>query len=135
MRHTPPTLSQLVDLTTVLASYAEEHDRTGDFPVKGVQALHDAGLLTLTVDGRYGGPGGGLADTVRTLTALGQGDPSVALITAMTLFAHAAQARTGGWPAVSYPEGLAQLAERPPLINALRLEPELRPAARAGPPP
>src|SRR4051812_48675696 len=132
MRHTPPTLSQLVDLTTVLASYAEEHDRTGDFPVKGVQALHDAGLLTLTVDGRYGGPGGGLADTVRTLTALGQGDPSVALITAMTLFAHAAQARTGAWPSDVYAEILAESAERPTLINALRVEPELGTPARGG---
>jgi alkylation response protein AidB-like acyl-CoA dehydrogenase len=132
MRHTPPTLSQLVDLTTVLASYAEEHDRTGDFPVKGVQALHDAGLLTLTVDGRYGGPGGGLADTVRTLTALGQGDPSVALITAMTLFAHAAQARTGAWPSDVYAEVLAESARRPTLINALRVEPELGTPARGG---
>jgi alkylation response protein AidB-like acyl-CoA dehydrogenase len=86
--------SQLLDATAALAEHAAERDRTGDFPAKGIQVAHDAGLLTLTVGKECGGPDGGLADTVRVLAALGQGDPSVALITAMTLFAHAAQART-----------------------------------------
>src|SRR4051794_8192978 len=129
MQRSPSTLSQIVEET---ATHAAEHDRTGDFPAKGIQAVHDAGLLTLTVDTRYGGPGGGLADTVRTLTALGQGDPSVALITAMTLFAHAAQARTGGWPEELYADVLTESAQRPTLINALRVEPELGTPARGG---
>ena len=129
MQRPPAPLSQIVDET---AAYAEEHDRTGDLPAKGIQVVHDAGLLTLTVATRYGGPGGGLADTVRTLAALGQGDPSVALITAMTLFAHAAQARTGSWPAELYAEVVAESARRPTLINALRVEPDLGTPARGG---
>ena len=129
MQRPSATSSQIVE---ELAAHAEEHDRTGDFPAKGLRAVHDAGLLTLTVAARYGGPGGGLADTVRTLTALGQGDPSVALITAMTLFAHAAQARTGSWPAGLYAEVLAESAQRPTLINALRVEPDLGTPARGG---
>jgi alkylation response protein AidB-like acyl-CoA dehydrogenase len=129
MQRPPASLSQIME---ELAAHAEEHDRTGDFPAKGIQAVHDAGLLTLTVATRHGGPGGGLADTVRTLTALGQGDPSVALITAMTLFAHAAEARTGSWPADLYAEVLAESAQRPTLINALRVEPDLGTPARGG---
>jgi alkylation response protein AidB-like acyl-CoA dehydrogenase len=129
MQRPKAPLSQIVEET---AAYAEEHDRTGDLPAKGIQVVHDAGLLTLTVATRYGGPGGSLADTVRTLTALGQGDPSVALITAMTLFAHAAQARTGSWPAELYAEVVAESARRPTLINALRVEPDLGTPARGG---
>jgi alkylation response protein AidB-like acyl-CoA dehydrogenase len=121
-----------VDLTAELAGYAADHDRTGDFPVKGIQAVHDAGLLTSTVGTAFGGSGAGVTDTVRTLAALGQGDPAVALITAMTLFAHAAQARTQAWPSDVYAEVLAESAERPTLINALRVEPELGTPARGG---
>ena len=124
--------SQLVDVTAALAEHAAEHDRTGDFPTKGIQVAHDAGLLTSTVGTSYGGPGAGLADTVDLLTALGRGDPSVALIAAMTLFAHAAQDRGGGWPSAVYRSVLAESADRPTLINSLRVEPELGTPARGG---
>src|SRR4051812_11708205 len=127
-----PRLSHLVDVTAALAAHAEQHDRTADLPRDGLAVVHEAGLLTLTVSTQHGGPGGGLADTVRTLTALGQGDPSVALITAMTLFAHATQARMGGWPEELYAEVLTESAQRPTLINALRVEPELGTPARGG---
>ncbi|UQU66748.1 acyl-CoA/acyl-ACP dehydrogenase [Couchioplanes caeruleus] len=127
-----PRLSHLLDVTAALAAHAETHDRTAELPVDGLAVVHEAGLLTLTVGTGYGGPGGTLADTVRTLTALGQGDPSVALISAMTLFAHAAQARTHGWPAELYAEVLAESAQRPTLINALRVEPDLGTPARGG---
>ncbi|WP_082772243.1 acyl-CoA dehydrogenase family protein [Actinoplanes sp. TFC3] len=127
-----PRLSHLVDVTTALAELAETHDRTADLPSGGLAVVHHAGLLTLTVGTQYGGPGGSLADAVRTLTALGQGDPAVALISAMTLFAHAAQARTGAWPEPGYTEVLAESAQHPTLINALRVEPDLGTPARGG---
>ncbi len=117
-------LSQLVDITRALAEDAAENDRTGDFPAKGIRIVHDAGLLTLTAHGRHG-----LADTVRVLAALGQGDPAVALIGAMTIFAHAG---AGSWPAEWYAEVLAESAAGPTLINALRVEPELGTPARGG---
>jgi alkylation response protein AidB-like acyl-CoA dehydrogenase len=129
MQQPTTVVSQIVE---EISAHAEEHDRTGEFPAEGIQAVHDAGQLTLTVDTRYGGPGGGLADTVHTLAALGRGDPSVALISAMTLFAHAAQARTGAWPADVYAQVLAESADRPTLINALRVEPDLGTPARGG---
>jgi alkylation response protein AidB-like acyl-CoA dehydrogenase len=127
-----PSLSQLVDVTATLAAHAEEHDRDGSFPTPGIRAAHDAGLLTFTVGRQFGGHGGSLADTLRVVTALGEGDPSVALITTMTLLAHAAQARTGAWPERLYAEVLAEAAVQPTLINALRVEPELGTPARGG---
>jgi alkylation response protein AidB-like acyl-CoA dehydrogenase len=123
---------RLPEVTAALAARAEEHDRAGSFPADGIAAVHAAGLLTATVAERYGGPGAGLAQTVTILRALGRGDPSVALITAMTLFLHAAQARGQTWPDELYAGALAESAQRPVLINALRVEPELGTPARGG---
>jgi alkylation response protein AidB-like acyl-CoA dehydrogenase len=125
-----PDLDRLPEVTAALAAQAEENDRTGAYPADGIALVHKAGLLTATVGTRYGGPGLGLADGVRILRALGAGDPSVALISAMTLFTHAAQARREHWPARYYARLLAE--EGPATVNALRVEPELGTPARGG---
>jgi alkylation response protein AidB-like acyl-CoA dehydrogenase len=133
IRLRPPRLAGLPEVTAALAARAAEHDRDGSFPEGGISLVHQAGLLTATVAERYGGAGAGLATTVRILRALGRGDPSVALIAAMTLFTHAMQARGGGaWPRRIYEEVLQESAGRPVLINALRVEPELGTPARGG---
>ncbi|OON82973.1 acyl-CoA dehydrogenase [Streptomyces tsukubensis] len=119
-------------LTRELGQRADEHDREGTFPFEGVDLVHGAGLLTATVAARHGGPGAGLADTVRVLGALGAGDPAVALVTAMTLFIHAAEARTPGWPSAAYTGLLAESVAGPALVNALRVEPELGSPVRGG---
>jgi alkylation response protein AidB-like acyl-CoA dehydrogenase len=128
----PPDLGRLPELSAALAARAAEHDRDASFPYEGVAAVHAAGLLTATVGPDHGGPGAGLADTVRILQALGAGDPAVALVTAMTLFTHAAQARSGAWPGQAYADVLAESAERPVLLNALRVEPGLGSPVRGG---
>jgi alkylation response protein AidB-like acyl-CoA dehydrogenase len=125
-------LGCLPEVTAALAAGAETNDRTGAFPAAGIDAVHAAGLLTATISERHGGPGAGLAQTVTILHALGRGDPSVALISAMTLMAHAAQARQETWPATLYAEAVAESKARPVLINALRVEPELGTPARGG---
>jgi alkylation response protein AidB-like acyl-CoA dehydrogenase len=127
-----PGLERLAEVTRALAANAERNDRTADFPADGIGAVHQAGLLTATVARRYGGPGAGLADTARILGALGRGDPSVALISAMTLFTHAAQAAAPTWPEDVYRAALAESVTDPVLINALRVEPELGTPARGG---
>jgi alkylation response protein AidB-like acyl-CoA dehydrogenase len=127
-----PVTAALPEVTRSLAARAAEHDRDGSFPGDGIAGVHAAGLLTATVAERYGGPGAGLAQTVQILRALGQGDPSVGLITAMTLFTHAFQARDRAWPPEVYDEVLAESAARPVLINALRVEPDLGTPARGG---
>ena len=133
-RHERPglDLGGLPEVTAALGKYAEENDRTGAFPAAGIEAVHAAGLLTATVAERYGGPGAGLAQTAEILYGLGRGDPSVALITAMTLLQHAAQARQETWPAELYAETVAESKTTPVLINALRVEPELGTPARGG---
>jgi len=131
--HLPaPDLDRLPRLAAALADRAAEHDREASFPYEGVAAVHEAGLLTATVGRAHGGPGAGLADTVRILRALGGGDPAVALVTAMTLFTHAAQARHGGWPPQAYQRLLAASAAGPVLVNALRVEPDLGSPVRGG---
>ena len=127
-----PDLDRLPEVTRALAANAERNDRTADFPAEGIRVVHQAGLLTATVARRYGGPGGGLADTARILGALGRGDPSVALISAMTMFTHAAQAAAPTWPDDVYRAALAESVTDPVLINALRVEPELGTPARGG---
>jgi alkylation response protein AidB-like acyl-CoA dehydrogenase len=128
----PLQLAALPDVTAALAARAAEHDRDGSFPAAGLRRVHEAGLLTATVAERDGGAGAGLATTTAILRALGRGDPSVALITAMTLFTHAMQARRPAWPQRIYEEALEESAARPVLINALRVEPELGTPARGG---
>jgi alkylation response protein AidB-like acyl-CoA dehydrogenase len=124
-----PDLGQV---TKVLAERAEHYDRTASFPADSIAAIHDAGLLTATVHERYGGQGARLAETAVILRALGQGDPSVALITAMTMFAHGQQGIEPTWPDDVYSVAVAEAAQRPVLINALRVEPELGTPARGG---
>jgi alkylation response protein AidB-like acyl-CoA dehydrogenase len=132
MSTTDDLTDRLGAVSRSLADRAAEHDRAASYPADGIAAVHAAGLLTATVGTRYGGPGGGLADTVAILRALGRGDPSVALITAMTLLAHGLQDRRPTWPDSVYAGAVAESADRPVLINALRVEPELGTPARGG---
>ncbi|MFC9329854.1 acyl-CoA dehydrogenase family protein [Kitasatospora sp. NPDC057015] len=113
-------LPRVVDL---LAARAEEHDRDATFPYQGIEAAHEAGLLTLTVGRRFGGAGASLAETVRVLAQLGRGDASVAVLTAFTLLQHAEQARAGGWPTAGYRRLLTESRRGPALVNTLRAEP------------
>jgi alkylation response protein AidB-like acyl-CoA dehydrogenase len=120
----------LAAVTAELADTAAEYDESGAVPVRGLEVVHRAGLLTATVGRQFGGPGAGPRETARILTALGEGDPSVALIVANTLMAHAAQAENSHWPKALYDEVLSRPGPAP--INAIRAEPELGAPARGG---
>ncbi|WP_377272567.1 acyl-CoA dehydrogenase family protein [Peterkaempfera sp. SMS 1(5)a] len=124
-------LPRVVDL---LAARADELDREGTFPYQGIEAVHEAGLLTLTVGARYGGTAAGLADTVRVLGELGRGDASVALVAAGTLLHHAAQAHHGVWPERLYRALLEESRRGPALAATLRAEPAGDPSGPAGTP-
>jgi alkylation response protein AidB-like acyl-CoA dehydrogenase len=127
-----PKLADLAAVTAELAETAAEYDQSGAVPVRGLEAVHRAGLLTATVGPQYGGFGAGPLETARILTALGEGDPSVALIVANTLMAHAAQAANAHWPAALYDDVLRRSAAGPAPVNAIRAEPELGAPARGG---
>lgn len=129
MSYDPTALEAAV---RVVAEAAPEADQTGQFPWAGIRAVHQAGLLESTVATRYGGPGGTLSTAAHILAALGRGDPSVALISAMTIFNHLGQAAKGHWPEELYRELLSQAGAKPLLLNAARVEPELGSPARGG---
>jgi len=124
--------ADLTELTRKLAEAAPEADASGAFPWAGISAVHAAGVLESTVAGRFGGPGCSIAETGRLLAALGRGDPSVALISAMTIFTHLAQSNTDRWPEPLYRRLLDEAKHRPILLNAARVEPELGSPARGG---
>ncbi|WP_309505303.1 acyl-CoA dehydrogenase family protein [Streptomyces sp. KM273126] len=115
-----------------LARLAPGYDESAAFPAESLRAVHEAGLLTATVGERYGGQGARTAETARILHTLGKGDPSVALITAMTLNAHARQAAEPHWPDELYARVVKESEERPVLVNHARVEPELGSPARGG---
>jgi alkylation response protein AidB-like acyl-CoA dehydrogenase len=119
-------------VTATLAAHAPAHDSDGSFPWPGIQAVHEAGLLTASVSERDGGRGLSARETVEVFSALGQGDPSVALIAAMTVAQHAFHAASPSWPAGLYATVLSESADRPTLLNAVRAEPELGAPARGG---
>ncbi len=129
-----PDLSDaaLAEVTTALVATAEQHDRTAEFPWAGIHTVHDAGLLTLGIGHRYGGPGLSAVDAVRVFQALGAGDPAVALIVAMTVGQHAAQDRSPWWPESLYRQVVARSVDTPVLLNAVRAEPEWGAPARGG---
>ena len=129
-----PDLSRqgLAQVTAEVAAHAADHDHTGDIPWPGIDAAHRAGLLTATIGRQFGGLGLGPRDTARILTALGEGDPSVALIAANSLISHHGQAVHPHWPAAYYDDLLRRLHEGPALVNVIRAEPELGAPARGG---
>ena len=131
---TVPDLSEaaLAEVTAEIASTAGQYDRTGDLPWPGLHAAHRAGLLTATIGTRFGGPGAGPRQTVRILTAIGEGDASVGLLAANLLQSHAGQAIQATWPAAYYDDALRRSLTGPALINAVRAEPELGAPARGG---
>ena len=124
--------TSLAQVTAALAVHAPAHDQDGSFPWQGVAAVHEAGLLTASVGRRYGGRPLSARETLDVFLALGEGDPSVALLTAMTTIQHALQDAAGIWPEALYERVLAESAQRPILLNAIRAEPELGAPARGG---
>lgn len=126
-------LVRLPRVVDMLAARAQEHDRDAGFPYQGIEVVHEAGLLTLTVAERYGGAGCGLADTVRVLLELGRGDPSVALVAALTLLTHAQQAHSPYWPEPVYADLLADSVRGPALVGVLGPDPGTAPGAALDP--
>lgn len=123
---------ELASVVARLGAAAPAADATAAFPREGIEAVHQAGLLELTVAERYGGRNIPLGDLARLTAALGRGDPSVALISLMTLFSHRHQTQRGEWPEALYRRVLAEGRQGPVLLNAARGEPELGSPARGG---
>jgi alkylation response protein AidB-like acyl-CoA dehydrogenase len=122
----------LAKLTATLAATAGYYDRTAAFPWEPIQVVHDAGILRLGIGADYGGRDFTSTEIARVLQAVGRGDASVALLTAMTVFQHRQQARLRTWPEALYRKVVQDTLRRPVLLNAVRAEPELGAPARGG---
>lgn len=119
-------------MTARIAELAAGYDQSGAFPADSLRIAHEAGLLTATIGESYGGRGARVEESARILHRIGQGDPSVALIAAMTLNTHARQAVQPHWPEELYARVVKESFERPVLVNHARVEPELGSPARGG---
>ncbi|MBK6009883.1 acyl-CoA dehydrogenase family protein [Streptomyces sp. MBT53] len=119
-------------MTARIAELAAGYDQSGAFPAESLRTAHEAGLLTATIGKQYGGQGARVEESARILHRIGQGDPSVALIAAMTLNTHARQAVQPHWPEELYARLVKESFERPVLVNHARVEPELGSPARGG---
>lgn len=122
----------LARVTAALAVTAEQHDRTAEFPWAGIRVVHEAGLLNIGIAPQFGGSTISVVDLVRVFEALGKGDPSVALLTAMTVFQHLHQGLAPWWPEAVYEQLVADSVAEPKLLNAIRAEPEWGAPARGG---
>jgi alkylation response protein AidB-like acyl-CoA dehydrogenase len=130
-----PDLSDegLAKVTAEVAETAAEHDRTGEIPWPGLEAVNRAGLFTATVAPERGGPGIGAYDAARVVAAVGEGDPSVAIILANTLLTHGGLAALPvQWFEPHYADFLKRSAEGIALANFLGAEPDLGASARGG---
>jgi len=125
--------ADFAETVAAIAERAAEHDRAASFPHEAFQALHRIGVLNLTVPAELGGGGAALAEAVETVRAVGAADPSVALVLAMHLIAHAGLGRPDNpWPPEVRRTVQRSSLEGVALINALRVEPELGTPARGG---
>ena len=125
-------LERATELRDHFAVTAADYDRSAEFPFANFEALRDAGILNITVDARYGGPGMGLEAACRAVSLIAEGEPSTALVYAMHLIYHAVPALTHSWSASVHEtmcrEALAGIA----LVNVQRVEPELGTPTRGG---
>ena len=115
-----------------LALTAAEYDRTAAFPFANFEVLREAGILNLTVDARYGGPGLGLETACRAVSLIAEGEPSTALVYAMHLIYHAVPATTGAWNANAHQVMCREALNGIALVNVMRVEPELGTPTRGG---
>lgn len=79
---TTPTLGQILEdtraLAASLAAGAAARDRDRELPFAAFVQVRAAGIGTLRVPERFGGPGGSVADVIEAVTTLAYGEPNVA---------------------------------------------------------
>ncbi len=131
-----PAIPELIERTRELgrsfSGRAAEHDRDASFPFENFEALFDAGLLALAVPERFGGAGCGLAEACQATELIARGEPSTALVYAMTNIYHGVGARSPRWAQGIYEEMARAAVERGAMINVMRVEPDLGSPSRGG---
>jgi alkylation response protein AidB-like acyl-CoA dehydrogenase len=127
-------MNHLDDFSAVLQAIAERaaaHDADGSFPFEAFDELWKFGVLNLTIPADVGGSGAGLEAATEAVVAVGEADPSVALLLAQHLMLHN-NIRVGSWPTAVKQFVQRSSIEGVALINALRVERDLGTPARGG---
>ncbi|MFT4042777.1 MAG: acyl-CoA dehydrogenase family protein [Gordonia sp. (in: high G+C Gram-positive bacteria)] len=129
-----PDLSEegLARVTAEIAGYAQEYDRSTEIPWKSLEVLHRAGLTTARIPTERGGPGLSDLDLARAVVAVGEGDPSVAIILVNTLLSSQGFGGIGTWYDAYYEDFLERSAQGLTLTNFAGAEPDLGASARGG---
>lgn len=119
-----------------IATRAGAHDRDASFAHEALPALHEVGVLNLTVPASRGGDGAGLGTFAAVLLQLGAADPSVALVVFQHLIFHRGLAVTdgAGWEPGLLDRVVTSSIEGVALASHLRVEPDLGTPARGGVP-
>jgi alkylation response protein AidB-like acyl-CoA dehydrogenase len=125
------TLGDISAVLQAIADRAAEHDADGSFPFEAFDELWKFGLLNLAVPADLGGAGLGLEASTEAVVAVGEADPSVALLLAQHLMIHNS-IRVGSWPRAMKDLVQRSSIEGVALINALRVERDLGTPARGG---
>ncbi|KAF0812640.1 putative acyl-CoA dehydrogenase YdbM [Andreprevotia sp. IGB-42] len=136
LRHPEPGTPEwdelLLALTHRFAATAAVHDRDASFPHANFAALHEHGLLSLTVPRSQGGAEATLAQAASVIHAVARGEPSTALVLVMQYLFQVMIGRSTAWPAHLRERVAHDAVQSGALINALRVEPELGTPARGG---
>ncbi|MBY8820766.1 acyl-CoA dehydrogenase family protein [Sphingomonas colocasiae] len=127
-----PTDEALVALTGQLAALAADYDRSAVFPARCIDHIRDAGLVALTVCTDLGGGGAGIAAAAHVLGAVARGDPSSALILAMTYGFGLKTRMLKGDARAAADIVLRDVVARSALVGEFRVEPDLGTPARGG---
>jgi alkylation response protein AidB-like acyl-CoA dehydrogenase len=129
-----PDLSEegLAKVTAEIAQYAAEYDRSAEIPSKGLEVIHRAGLTTARIPAERGGPDVSDLDAARIVVAVGEGDPSVAIILVNTLLSAQPFGGVGRWHEPFYADFLEKSSRRLTLANFAGAEPDLGASARGG---
>jgi alkylation response protein AidB-like acyl-CoA dehydrogenase len=115
-----------------IAAAAPAYDRSGEFPRDSIEALREAGALSLTVPARLGGHGAGLSRVARVVRQAGAACASTALILVMQSI-HQHRVAHGEGLSAALRDRLGRAAvEKGALLNALRVEPALGSPNRGG---
>ncbi|HVV27998.1 MAG TPA: acyl-CoA dehydrogenase family protein [Rhizomicrobium sp.] len=119
-------------LSVQFAKEAAHHDRSGEFPFANFDHLARAGILSFTIDPRFGGSGAGLSEALAVVGEIARGDPATALVLSMHYIQHAAIARNPSFPAALGARLKRESVEGIALINGIQVEPELGSPSRGG---
>jgi alkylation response protein AidB-like acyl-CoA dehydrogenase len=133
--HATSPLAAARDVAEEIATRADLHDREGSFSQANIDALWAAGIGSLSLPARFGGPGADLRTTARAVRTVAAGDASTALVWVMHLIYLQVLSDVGfGLDPAVRERVFASALAGPALINALRVEPELGTPARGGVP-